>query len=211
MKLKLTILLFCASLGMAMAQNARNILDTASEAFNKAGGLTAGFIMNSKELKSNTIYSYDGRVWMKGERFKIDMPEMTNWYDGNTQWVYIKETEEVNITTPSDEELQSMSPSVLFSVYKKGFKLIYKGEQAVDGKTNQVVDLLPEAKHSSVKKLTVYIEKSSKFPSKLVMLDDNGYENTIFIKGLKANQAIDDSTFVFEAKAYPGVEVIDLR
>ncbi len=211
LKLKLIICLFCASLSVAMAQDARSILDKAADNFYKSGGLTAGFIMNSKELKSNTIYSYDGHVWMKGEKFKIDMPEMTNWFDGKTQWVYIKETEEVNITIPSDDELQSMSPSVLFSVYKKGFTLNYKGQEAVDGKTAMVVELAPQSKKSSVKKLVVYIDKTTNFPSKLVMYDDNGYENTIIIRNLKSQQNLADSLFVFDAKQYPEVEIIDLR
>lgn len=211
MKLKLVICLFCVSLSMAMAQNARSILDKAADKYNKSGGVTAGFIMKSKELKSNTTYSYDGHVWMKGEKFKIDMPEMTNWFDAKTQWVYVKETEEVNITLPSSEELQSISPSVLFSVYKKGFTLSYKGQQAVEGKTAMVVELVPESKRSSVKKLVVYIDKATDLPSKLVMYDDNGYENAITIHNLKTQQNLSDSMFVFDAKQYPEVEIVDLR
>lgn len=213
MKLRLTILLFLFStlITMSMAQNARSILDNAASKFNSAGGITAGFILNSKELKSNIVYSYDGRVWMKGEKFKIDIPEMTNWFDGTTQWVYIKETEEVNITTPSADELQSISPSVLFSIYKKGFKLTYKGEEKIEGKTALVVELLPEVKKSSVKRLIVYIDKITNMPVKLVMYDDSGYENTVIIHNLKSQQNLEDKVFSFDAKQYPDVEIVDLR
>lgn len=46
---------------------------------------------------------------MKGNKFKIEIPDAITWFDGTTQWVYIKDTDEVNITNPTGDELQAIS------------------------------------------------------------------------------------------------------
>lgn len=212
MKIKLlaTAIFTVFSLSVS-AQNARAILDKASETYNNAGGVTATFTLDSKDTKAKSTYSYDGKAYMKGNKFKIEIPDAITWFDGTTQWVYIKDTEEVNVSTPTGEELQAISPSVLFNIYKKGFNLNYKGEKHISGKLLQEIDLTPQKKGSEFTKITVLVNKASNTFWRITLTDKVGIENILTIKNYQTGTLIQDSTFQFNAKDYPRVEIIDLR
>lgn len=210
MKTKLIALLLVIATAVN-AQNARSILDKASDTYNKAGGITATFTLDAKDVKTKNTYSYDGKASMKGNKFKLEIPDGITWFDGTTQWVYIKDTDEVNVTEPTGEELQNISPAAIFSLYKKGFKLAYKGEKKAGGKNVYVVELTPESKKAEITKIIVTIDKISNLFSTITVSNKGGIENTLTIKKMQTNVAINDTTFAFSKKNYPAVEVIDLR
>ncbi len=212
MKLKLLILsLLIPFLGIEAQNNARTILDKASAAYTKAGSLTANFTVDSKEIKTKSTYSLDGVAYMKGDKFKIDIPDATTWFDGKTQWVYVKDTEEVNISEPTAEELQGISPSSVFNIYKKGFDLTYKGEKHLTGKTFLEVELTPQSKSSGYTKIVVLIDKVTNIFYQITLSDKSGYENVLTIKKMQTGTNLPDKTFTFNKQEYPQAEVIDLR
>ena len=210
-KLISLILLSIAIVGYSSAQNAKSILDKASESYTKSGIVVAKFTLDVKDLKANQTFSQDGTAYMKGDKFKIELPEAVTWFDGKTQWTYIKSTEEVNITTPTGAELQAISPSALFSIYKQGFDLKYKGEKNVRGKMVQEIELTAQNKNADLKKILVEINKSDNSFSKIVLYDSNGMENMLTITSHKANQALGNDIFTFNKKDYPDAEIVDLR
>lgn len=212
MKTKLfTVILFLAFTSVASAQNARSILDKASSAYEKAGGVIATFTLDSKDTKAKETYSYDGTAHMKGDKFKIEIPDAITWFDGSTQWVYVKDTEEVNISAPTGEELQSISPSVLFNIYKKGFNLSYKGQKKEAGKTLSEIELTPQKKTGDFAKIIVLIDKANNTFYKVTLIDKKGLENTLTIKKYQVGNNLSDETFKFNKNNYPNAEIIDLR
>lgn len=212
MKAKLLILfIFVVSANIANAQDARAILDKASEAYNKAGGVTANFTLDIKDTKAKTTYSYDGKAYMKGNKFKIEIPDAITWFDGKTQWVYVKDTEEVNISNPSGEELQGISPSALFNIYKTGFNLVYKGEKRANAKNVLEVELTPIKKGRDITKIIVQIDKANNIFSTITAVDKSGLENILSIKKYQTGIELADTTFSFDKKNYPRAEIVDLR
>ncbi len=212
MKTRLFILfLILSSATIVSAQDARAILDKASQAYNSSGAVTARFTLDAKDTKSKTTYSYDGTAYMKGNKFKIEIPDAITWFDGTTQWVYIKDTEEVNISTPTGEELQAISPSVLFNIYKKGFDLKYKGEKKGGGKTFSEIELIPQKKGAEFTRIVVEINKANNLFNKIWVTDKSGMENILTIKSYQTGQNLPDTTFSFNKSDYPQAEIVDLR
>ncbi|WP_165020971.1 LolA family protein [Dysgonomonas sp. ZJ279] len=212
MKFKLLLLfLFAASINNMSAQDARAILDKASDAYNKAGGVTANFTFDTKDAKASATYSYDGKAYMKGNKFKIEIPDGITWFDGKTQWVYVKDTEEVNISNPSGDELQGISPSALFNIYKTGFNLVYKGEKKVNAKSVLEVEMTPTKKGSDVTKIIVQIDKATSIFSKITIIDKSGMQNILSIKNYQTGVNLADTMFSFDKKDYPRAEIVDLR
>jgi outer membrane lipoprotein-sorting protein len=195
----------------ANAQSARSILDNASKAYNNAGGIIASFTANTEEVKAKTTYSQDGKAWLKANKFKIDALDGITWFDGTTQWVYVKDSEEVNVSTPSGEELAAVSPSVLLNIYKSGFKLNYKGEKKENGKTVYSVEMVPESKKSEYTRMLINIDKATNLISSISLFGKNGINNYLIIKSLKTNANLPGNTFVFNKNEYPKAEIIDLR
>lgn len=119
----------------ASAQNATSILDKAASAYEDSNGLTAFFTMQTRSDVQKVSESFDGTVDIKGDKFVLKTPDMITWFDGTTQWSFVERNEEVNVSTPTGEELQATNPALLLRSYKKGFTAKYKGEStAPNGK-----------------------------------------------------------------------------
>lgn len=207
-------LIFCVLIVFSVtvsAQNAREILDKAADIYNKAGGIKASFILDATDPNSKVTHSYDGTALLKGNKFRIDIPDATTWFDGTTQWVYMKDTEEVNITSPDEDELQGISPAYLFNIYKSGFDLLYKGEKKEGGKDMLIVEMIPQKKSSNMKKITVNIDKVTNMFSSIKIQDKSGVENVLRIVKFTSGVDLADSTFSFNKADYPGVHIEDLR
>ncbi len=190
---------------------AKEVLDKSSEVFSKAGGVSAAFTLNVKNIKTKVTESFDGSIQMKGDKFYLSTPEADSWFDGKTQWVYMKGSEEVNVSEPSKEELQMLSPSVLFNIYKKGFNYKYVGERTdIKGKQVYEVELIPQKK-ADMQKMVIQINKISWMPTMITIVNKNEINNIIYINKYEAGKNYTDSFFVFDKKKYPEVEIIDLR
>lgn len=186
--------------GMSAQSNmsARSILDKTAEVVGNAGGASASFTY------SGANGSADGTITIKGNMFKAVMSQATIWYDGKTQWTYVKSTEEVNISTPSDTQQQSMNPYNFINLYKKGYDLTSKKS----GNNHEVHLTAQTGSGRKIKEMYVIINANYQ-PVKVKMLTDKGW-STITVSGFKTGNYA-DTVFRFDAKAYPNAEVIDLR
>ena len=191
---------------------AKGILNLSSQKYAEAGAITASFTLNVKDIKAKVTYSFDGNIQMKENKFYLSTPETDSWFDGQTQWVYLKDSEEVNITEPSKEEVQMINPSVIFDLYKKGCNYKYAGEKK-DIKQRSVyeIELTPANKKGDMQKITVQINKDDYIPVTFTISYKNNLQNILYINSYKTKQTLPDSNFVFDKKKYPNVEIIDLR
>lgn len=213
MKHKLLTLLFVISFFCitANAQDARSILNSARTTYYSSGGITADFSINSVDHKTNDKYNFIGKIYMKGDKFKMDIPGITTWFNGKTQWMYVKDNNEVNISNPSGDELQDISPSALFNLYENNYKLSYNGEKKVDGKKVIEIELAPMKQKSDIKKIIVQIDKDSNLLTSIKIINKSQFENDLKIKKMQTKVNLSDDTFVFNSKDYPKVEIVDLR
>lgn len=207
-------LLACLLFGIRVtsrAQNAVSILDKAADTYENSNGISASFTLNTRSDVQKVSESFEGTIHMKGDKFTLVTPDMTTWFDGTTQWSYVERNEEVNVSTPTGEELQFTNPALLLRMYKKGFTPKYIGEStASSGKSAYDIELTPKKK-GDILKVELQIEKSSNFPAKIKVEAKNGISSTIHISNLKTGVNQPDDFFVFKESDYPDAEVIDLR
>lgn len=206
----LIVLLICG-MGGAFAQNAVSILDKAADVYDKSNGLTARFTMQIRSEVQKISESQEGTIDIKGEKFVLKTPDMITWFDGTTQWAYVDRNDEVNITTPTGEDLQMTNPALLLRSYKKGFDAVYKGEStAPNGKAAYDIELTPKKK-GDITKVTLQIEKFSGLPASISVSTKNGVNTTIRIGKMQTGVNQPDNYFVFNKKDYPDAEIVDLR
>ncbi|NDW08818.1 LolA-like putative outer membrane lipoprotein chaperone [Dysgonomonas sp. 520] len=210
MKTKILIVLSVLFAQIAVAQNARTILDNASDAFNKAGGVNAKFTVKQENTRTKETFNQNGTAWIKGNKFKFELTDAITWFDGKTQWVYAKRGDEVNVTNPTGEELASISPTALLGMYKSGFNLIYKGEVKDQGRLAYNVEMVPQKK-GEVSKFIINIDKQNSQIKSITIINTDGTKATLTITKYQTGVTLTDSTFSFNSKEYPGVDIIDLR
>lgn len=187
---------------MAQTSDARAVLDRMAESFYRAGGVEISFTVHAPEGNSK------GTIRLKGEKFELRTGGITTWFDGKTQWSYLEANNEVNITEPTADELNSIHPYAWLSLYKHGYCLTL--EPGTDANTYKVV--MTAVGDAEVKGMTLIVTKSEYRPVNIEMLYRGYQEPTeIVISNYRTGQKYVDSSFVFDAKKHPGVEVIDLR
>ncbi len=80
------------------AQKPQEILDKAATAFGKAGGVSFSFLLTNTNTKTKAAnFSQKGEAQVQGNKFRIVTDAGTTWFDGKTQWTYIKEQNEINV------------------------------------------------------------------------------------------------------------------
>ena len=211
MKIKVLLLFLFCSVGCVFSQNkAKDILDKVSATYSNEVGFVLDFTLNTRDTKSKTTYSHDGKAYIKGDKFKIEVPDGTTWFDGKTQWVYMNGSDEVNVSNPSGEELAAISPVALLGLYKTGFKLSEKGQKNENGKTVYVIEMTPNKKGSDFSKIVLMIDKNTNYFTSILLEGKDKVNNHLIIKKHDKKANLTDSTFVFNKKDYPNVEVIDL-
>ena len=95
---------------------AKVILDKTAEAFRKAGGVKADFTV--KAVTNGLVEGVEnGTIQLKGEKFVLKTSDIITWFDGKTQWSYMVRNDEVNVSTPTQEELQQINPYTFLYMY----------------------------------------------------------------------------------------------
>ena len=180
------------------AQTAKSVLDKAAATVTVKEGVKANFKMTA----SNGTTS--GTLLLKGRKFHATTPVATIWFDGKTQWTYLKNNDEVNVSTPTEAQLQAINPYNFINLYKKG----YNATLNKSGK-DYVVHLTATDKSKKIQELFVSVNKTNYHPTQVKLLQ--GKKWTVFdISDLK-RQNIPDSLFQFNSKDFPNAEIIDLR
>lgn len=198
-----SITIICLTAMMAFAAGntsaeAKKILDKAAAKVNLSKGATANF-----SISGGKIGNQSGTISIKGNMFQASTATAIVWFDGKTQWTYMKNNDEVNISTPNAAKQASMNPYTFINIYKKGYNLSV--ENTASGKQ---VHLTAQNKNASIKEMYVLVDKN--YNIKQVKMKQSAGWYSISISNLTSKN-LSDSAFTFNAKDYPKAEVIDLR
>ena len=192
------IMMLLLSVG-AQAESAKRILDKAAATVNNPGGVQAHFQMISKQFGTT-----EGDIAVKGRKFHATTPDATIWFDGKTQWTYMKGNDEVNISNPTEAQLQAINPYNFINIYKKGYKLEAKKVEHF-----YEVHLIPTDKNRKIQEMYIVVDETSYHPTHVKMKQKDKW-STIVISRLKT-ASLSDNLFKFNSKDFPQAEIIDLR
>ncbi len=188
---------------------AKKVLDGVSAKFKTYKSVQAKFSLKIENASGKNLGTKTGTVYMKGTKYRISVTGQEIFCDGSNIWTYDKAAKEVTINK-IDPSANSITPQKLFTnFYDKDFLYKLNGNVPMSGKTMQEVELTPIDKTKAFHKVLVYVDKSVINTTKVFEKTGNRY--TYSVNNMTTNTTIPDATFVFDAKKYPGVEVVDLR
>jgi outer membrane lipoprotein-sorting protein len=192
----------CLSLSSLQARKdakAREVLDNTAAALKKSGSVKAEFNGSMK-----------GTLKMRGKQFYLKTDGVECWYDGKTQWSYLERAEEVSVSSPTPEEAQSTNPYLLLTSYQSGYQYEYAGTLIYRSRNVHKVVLTPD-KVTTVRRITVYMATYDYQPVYIKVESTQGKAVEMYVTTYNKGQNYTDTTFRFDAKKYPGVEVVDMR
>lgn len=178
---------------------AKQILDKTAAVLSRKGGASASF-----QLSNAKMGKVSGTIAIKGNKFHAATPQAIVWFNGKTQWTYLKKTEEVNVTTPTQAQQMMMNPYTFINIYKTGYVMT-----ASTASNSYEVHLKAQNNKRTIQEMYITVDKKTYVPLTVKMRQQKAW-TTISISNFKGvNQPA--SLFVFNSKEFPGAEVVDLR
>lgn len=191
---------------------AKAILAEVSKKYKSYNIVKADFNFTLESPQNKAKETQQGTLIAKAaaNQYKVMMTDQDIISDGKSQWTYLKKDKEVQVSV-ADNNSDALNPAKIFTLYEKGFKYLYTGEQKAGARVYQLIDLSPTDTKKSYFKIRLSIDKAAKQVASVLIFDKNGNKYTYAVKSFAANAKIPESAFTFDARKYPGVEVVDLR
>ena len=114
-----------------------------------------------------------GHILVQGKQFVLETPGMKTWFDGKTQWTLAEENEEVSISEPTDEELQSLNPYAWMSLYQQGYDLKFAETGVPNVRKVIMTTTIPREEMQSI---VLLIHQTELYPVRLSMAGRGGLD-----------------------------------
>ncbi len=198
---KLVVFVFLSLSAFAQSNPAVSLIDKMQQKYKGMGSFSANF---SYQTDGNAAMS--GSITVKGTKFRLKTAGQEIFNNGKEVATYIKEINEVNLSLfdPSEGDI---NPAKIYTFDKKGYK--FKLVSQVGGIAT--VDMAPGAKSTQVKQITLKINTADNTVKEWTIVNKAGKKQVFKVTKLNPKAGVDDAYFTFSKKAFPGVEVNDLR
>jgi len=190
---------------------ARTLLDKTYASFEASKGIRLTFRAATLGNDGSEQMAMSGTAFIKANKFRLETDQMDVWFDGTTQWVLMKEVDEVNISNPTGEEITAVSPLALLGIYRNGYTLTAPVGKNLNGKKVQMIRMVPAIENKEYKEVEAAINQSSHTLVQVTLTLRNGTKQQIDISDYNANHNFTDVEFRIDKSRYPNVEIIDLR
>lgn len=185
-------------------ENATEALKKASAQFDKNVSFTVTMTAFNSERKQTAKHSAEVR-YNKG-KYRLIMSDQELISDGTTVWQWNKGAKEVAIHNLVEDDVDLLNPGRLMANYDKSFKAKYI---RTDDDGTAIIDMQPRSKRS-YHKIRLFIDEESGLLKRMEVHKYDSSREVYDVSNFKrASNAANQ--FVFDPKAHPDVEVIDMR
>jgi outer membrane lipoprotein-sorting protein len=189
---------------------AEAILNAMSERYKKFAAYRAEFACNMKSSQEKLDETFTGKITVKGDKFRLKLPEQEIFNNKTTVWTYVEDDKEVTITD-NDPNSGDINPAEVYNMYKKGFKYNWSGEKKEGNELYDEVDLTPDDKNLNYFKIRLVINRRTKELKSWQIFEKNGRRFLYAIMKFEPNVTVNDTYFNFDRSQYPKVQEVDLR
>ncbi len=195
----------------AEAQNkAEVILTQFSENMQMKETIIAEFEYLVENNNNGLKDGHKGILYVKGEKFRLQIADQIIMSDGTSLWTYIPDVEEVQLNSIEHSE-ELLTPTKLFSSYNENYHATYNKEYSVGPKTIHVIDLEPKDKSQGFTSAQMELDKSTLELIQFSVFDNHNNKFSYIVNKFFSGRNLEDSIFIFDASKHPDVEVIDMQ
>ncbi len=189
-------------------QKASDILDQVSAKTKAYKSIKADFSYRMENAKAKINEEKQGSLLLSGDKYKMQASGQTVICDGKTIWTFMPESNEVQVNSLDNKD-EALTPSKLLSNYNTNFKSKILNEKNADP-SNVKIELVPNV-IKNYNRAVLTVEKVKLQVRSFVIYDKSGNIFTYTITRFQTDLPVNPSDFTFDAKKFPGVEVIDMR
>ncbi|MCB0703764.1 MAG: outer membrane lipoprotein carrier protein LolA [Saprospiraceae bacterium] len=165
------------------------------------------------EFPEEPVEIMKGKLFQKGDKYRIDMETQSIICDGTTVWLFLANNKEVQINNADfGEDSGILSPADLLRAYESGeYVYVLSNESMEDGVAVQQIEFKPLDRDSEYSKMRLTVEKSTAKIKRIKAFSRDGSRFTLSIDKLTPNKALADNKFVWNKSECPDCYVEDLR
>lgn len=191
---------------------AREILDAMSSKYKSISSFQADLSYTMTNKTEGINESYNGKIAVKGDMYRLVMQDQEIFNDGTTVWTYLPNLDEPEVTIDDNNpEGGDITPSSIFNIYKEGYKYLYLNSTIIAGKSYDIVDLVPNDKDAQYFKVRIEIGTKDRLLRTFTLFDREGSEYTYLITNFKSDVNLADSYFKFDSSKLTEDQIIDIR
>ena len=206
--MKYLITLFLSFSVTVFSQDASQILNSLSEKTKSYKNISIDFDFKYENELEDIREKKSGKIIIENEKFKLEIDDQIIVCNGKDQWIYSKETNEVQILE-YDRNNEFMNPKNLLNIYEKGYNYRYDKEIEIDSKYYHLIDLFPNEKNNEIIKISLAISKDENMVKKIEAFESNGAIYTYTV--IKSRYNRKNLKFDFDTSKYENIYIIDLR
>ena len=151
-----------------------------------------------------TTEAQQGKAWLQGEAYKVEMVEQQMISDSKTIWTYLVDDEEVMVSNATEGE--DNTPLKLLTSLDENYAATLTG---MDAKGNATIELAnPKGQY---RRITLRANPNKLQINSMDIYIEDGTKLMITVDEMKYDQDLDDKFFTFDPKKHPNVDVIDMR
>lgn len=183
------------------ANSADEVMKNCAEKFSNAPSVTVEFAIAQSDGSAT------GTMLMAKRLFRLSTADLTIWFDGKTQWTYMANANEVNVTEPTGEELMESNPFELISTFAQNFNCkVLKTSNVAD-----IIELTPKHKDTNVSSAKITVSKSTGWPTAMIITFDGGNTISVSIGKVTVGKSVSAAQFKYDPKVCHGAQLVDLR
>lgn len=196
-------------------EKAEAILKAVSSTNSAYKDIQVSFSYTLQNKQANVNDTREGELTLSGNKFRLKLMGQDIYSDGNIVWYVMKDDQEVHVKSIDEFRSETdLDPANIFNQYDKGFKSKFHGEETVDGKTLNVVDLFPEdPSKKGYSRIRLGIDKSNNHIVYSKTFGKDGTDYLLNVKSMKTDIGVPAEQFVFSQAKYEAedFDVVDFR
>lgn len=215
MKRQLLILVFCsACIKVFMQQDpeAKIILDQAAEKTKSYHTIQVNYKLIVEDRIEKTSSDSEGKIRIKGDKYRLDAMESVVYFDGKTMWTYNQDINEVIITEPDMEDENFLSnPAKILTWYNRDFKYKYVNHTTLNGREMHEIDLFPNNLEQPYSRIKVYIAVNDLLLHLIKSVGKDGIDYSVQLYDYITDRELKDALFTFDPAKFKKIEIVDMR
>ena len=187
------------------AVDASAVLDKALADLKKSLPVRMDYDYEVFDVDGEQLQSDKGIIYIDNNRYALLMQDMKVWCDGEVQWSYMREVDEIYVTDADSDEAQNLSPLYIMEYYREGCS----ASAVSEGGTVAVT--LKSMSGGDVESVQLFIRESDcRLVSMVISMPGQG---SVLVKldGYVANCGVGDKVFKCPVDGFAGCEIIDMR
>ena len=197
------LLLSFSAVQAQTSMEAKQLLDRVAEKMKTYDNLSFDFTYALVNQKENIRQETKGFITVAGEKYRLEIPEANQIFDGQQRYTIVPENEEVTISGADSEDEMVINPTELLFFYQEGYDYHVDIQQNVSGRQIQYVKLIPANQEEQMAYLLLGIDRSNLSIYRLIEIGTNGTQTTLTVKNFSTNQTLASNLFTFNAADYP--------